>query len=65
MKLVADLHIDPTSSDGKSYQDVILMKLIKAEFATIAPSDHDRNDRIPLNDSIKNQNISIHFITNT
>ena len=58
MKIVADLHIHLTYSDGKYSPDIIVEKIIKAGLSTFALSDHDAIDHIPIiNDYIKNKNI--------
>ncbi len=66
MKIVADLHMHSTCSDGKFAPIIILEKVIKAGLSTFALSDHDTIDHIPIiTDCIKKERIDIQFIPAT
>mgnify|MGYP001393991318 CR=1 FL=1 len=48
MKIIADLHMHSTSSDGKYAPEEIFAKAVKAELSTFSLSDHDTIDHIPI-----------------
>ena len=66
MKIVADLHMHSTCSDGKYYPSIIFYKAVNAGLSTFALSDHDTIDHIPIiNACIESKRMDIQFIPAT